>query len=126
MSITSSRTAMPTTEAVLTTEAGPTDEALPTTEILPTFTADIEPTSNIEAESTPTEELEAIEEVKEKPEEFKGEEEEASSTELLLVPLMATKEDHPLTSLAQLADYIKVWTDECIKKLLSSAPSLHN
>ena len=37
---------------------------------------------------------------------------------------MATKENHPLTSLAQLADHIKVWTDKCIKKLPSSAISL--
>ena len=65
-------------------------------------------TSTTEAVLKIIEEPEEVEKIKEESEEVKEDEEEATSTELLLVPLMATKEDHSLTSLAQLAEYVKV------------------
>ena len=89
------------------------------------------PTSTVSTSTEPdstlsTSTMEAVEKVKEEPEEVKEDEEEATSTELLLVPLMATKEDHPLTSLAQLAEYVKVRMTECNEKLSYSTTSLDN
>ena len=60
------------------------------------------------------------------PEEVNKKEEETASTELLLVPLLATKEDIPFTLLTQLAEYVKVRPAKCNKRLSRSVPNLNN